>query len=101
MILFTGQKHAHSNTSNVHDERKMRRVDTSKKYGCVCTCCQRKNLMRCDCIIFVKRTMTQITQILLMHYQTGTEKWEIKNSYANHVIQDYKTNMTTHRTQIV
>ena len=25
-----------------------------------------------------------------MHYQTGTEKWEIKNSYANHVIQDYK-----------
>ena len=36
MILFTGQKRAHSNTSNVHDERKMRRVDTSKKYGCVC-----------------------------------------------------------------
>ena len=55
MLLFTGQKHAHSNTSNVHDERKMRRVDTSKKYGCVCTCCQRKNLMRCDCIIFVKK----------------------------------------------
>ena len=55
MILFTGQKRAHSNTSNVHDERKMRRVDTSKKYGCVCTCCQRKNLMRCDCVIFVKK----------------------------------------------
>ena len=57
MILFTGQKHAHSNTSNVHDERKMRRVDTSKKYGCVCTCCQRKNLMRCDCVIFVKKEL--------------------------------------------
>ena len=55
MVLFTGQKHTHSNTSNVHDERKMRRVDTSKKYGCVCTCCQRKNLMRCDCVIFVKK----------------------------------------------
>ena len=27
----------------------------SKKYGCVCTCCQRKNLMRCDCVIFVKK----------------------------------------------
>ena len=21
----------------------------------VCTCCQRKNLMRCDCVIFVKK----------------------------------------------
>ena len=40
-------------------------------------------------------------QILLMHYQAGTEKWEIKNSYARHVIQNYKTNMTTHRTQMV
>ena len=35
MILFTGQKHAHSDASNVHDETKMRRVDTLKKYGCV------------------------------------------------------------------
>ena len=57
MILFTGQKCAHSDTSNVHDERKMRRVDTSKKYGCVCTCCQRKNLMQCACVIFVKKKL--------------------------------------------
>ena len=37
MIPFTGQKHAHSDTNNVDGERKRRRVDTSKKYGCVCT----------------------------------------------------------------
>ena len=36
MIPFTGKKHAHSDTSNVDDERKMRRVDASKMYGCVC-----------------------------------------------------------------
>ena len=55
MILFTGQKHSHSNTNNVDDETKRRRLDASKKYGCVCTCCHRKNLMRCDCVIFVKK----------------------------------------------
>ena len=55
MIPFTGQKHAHSDTNNVDGERKRRRVDTSKKYGCVCTCCHRKNLMRCDCVIFLKQ----------------------------------------------
>ena len=36
MIPFTGQKHAHSDTNNVDGERKRRRVDTLKKYGCVC-----------------------------------------------------------------
>ena len=50
MIPFTGQKCAHSDTSNVDDERKMRRVDTLKKYGCVCISCP-----RCDCVIFVKK----------------------------------------------
>ena len=54
MIPFTGQKHAHSDTNNVDGERKRRRVDTLKKYGCVCTC-HRKNLMQCDCVIFLKR----------------------------------------------
>ena len=54
MIPFTGQKCAHSDTSNVDDERKRRKVDTSKKCGCVCTSCHRKNLMRCDCVIFLK-----------------------------------------------
>ena len=49
MILFTGQKCAHSNTSNVHDESKTRRVDTSKKYGCVCTSCQQKT--SCNVIV--------------------------------------------------
>ena len=44
MILFTGQKHCHSNTNNVDDETKRRRLDASKKYGCVCTCCHRKKL---------------------------------------------------------
>ena len=55
MIPFTGQKHAHSDTSNVDDERKTRRIDTSKKYGCVYTSCHRKDLMQCDCVIFVKK----------------------------------------------
>ena len=56
MILFTGQKHSHSNTNNVDGETKRRRHDTSKKYGYVCTCCHRKkNLMQCDCVIFVKK----------------------------------------------
>ena len=36
MILFTGQKHSHSNTNNVDGETKRRRHDTLKKYGCVC-----------------------------------------------------------------
>ena len=59
MIPFTGQKYGHSDTNNVDGERKRRRVDTSKKYGCVCTCCHRKKLMQCDCVIFLKkRTMT-------------------------------------------
>ena len=26
-----------------------------KKYGCVCTCCHRKNLIQCDCVIFLKK----------------------------------------------
>ena len=55
MILFTGQKHSHSNINNVDGETKRRRHDTLKKYGCVCTCCHRKNLMQCDCVIFVKK----------------------------------------------
>ena len=55
MILFTGQKHSHSNTNNVDGETKRRRHDTSKKYRCVCTCCHRKNLMWCDCLIFLKK----------------------------------------------
>ena len=55
MIPFTGQKHGHSDTNNVDGETKRRRVDTSKKYGCVCTSCHRKNLMRCDCVIFLKK----------------------------------------------
>ena len=42
MIPFTGQKCAHSDPNNVDDERKRRRVDTLKKYGCVCTSCHRK-----------------------------------------------------------
>ena len=54
MILFTGQKHSHSNTNIVDGETKRRRHDTSK-YGCVCTCCHRKNLMKCDCVIFLKK----------------------------------------------
>ena len=54
MIPFTDQKHAHSDTNNLDGERKRRRVDTLKKYGCVCTSCHRKNLMRCDCVIFLK-----------------------------------------------
>ena len=58
MIPFTGKKRAHSDTGNVDDERKMRRVDTSKKYGCACTSCHRKNLMRCDCVIFVKKELS-------------------------------------------
>ena len=55
MIPFTGQKHAHSDTNNVDGERKRTRVDTSKKYRCVCTCRHRKNLIRCDCVIFLKK----------------------------------------------
>ena len=55
MILFTCQKHSHSNTNNVDDETKRRRHDASKKYGCVCTPCHRKNFMQCDCVIFVKK----------------------------------------------
>ena len=51
MILFTSQKHSHSNTNNVDDETKRRRLDALKKYGSVCTCCHRKNIMQCDCVI--------------------------------------------------
>ena len=45
MTLFIGQKHSHSNRNNIDDETKRRRLDASKKYECVCTCCNRKNLM--------------------------------------------------------
>ena len=55
MIFFTGQKHSHSNTNNIDEERKRSRLDASKKYGCVCMCCHRKTLMQCDCVIFVKK----------------------------------------------
>ena len=48
MIPLTGQKHAYSDTNNVDGETKRRRHDTSKKYGCVCTCCHRK---KCDVIV--------------------------------------------------
>ena len=34
---------------------KKRRLDESKNYGCVCTCCHRKHLMQCDCVIFVTK----------------------------------------------
>ena len=42
MIPFTGQKQAHSETNNVDGERKRRRVDTLKKYGCVYMLSQKK-----------------------------------------------------------
>ena len=45
MILFTGQKHSHSDTNIVDDEMIKRRPDESKNYGCVCTCCHRKHIM--------------------------------------------------------
>ena len=73
MIPFTGQKHPHSDTNNVDNERKRRRVDTSKKYGCVCTCCHRKNLMQCDHVIFVKKKYdidnSNIAEALLSRYR--------------------------------
>ena len=55
MTPFTGQKHAHSDTNIVDGEIKRRRLDTLKKYRCVCTCCHRKKLMQCDCVIFLKK----------------------------------------------
>ena len=43
MIPFTGQKCAHSDTSNVDDERKTRRIDTSKEvWVCVYILSQKK-----------------------------------------------------------
>ena len=44
-MFFTDQKHSHSNTNIVDDETKRRRLDASKKYRCICTCCHRKNLI--------------------------------------------------------
>ena len=90
MIPFTGQKHAHSDTNNVDGETK-RRVDTSKKYGCVCICCHRNNLMQCDCVIFLKKNYdvdnSNIADAL------SRRQWEVrkKNSYASHVIQNCNT----------
>ena len=74
MILFTVQENSHSDTNNVDDETIRRRLDASMKYGHVCTCYHRKNVMWCDCVIFVKKNIFYTTQMLLMHYQGGTEK---------------------------
>ena len=78
MIPFTGQKHAHSDKNNVDGETKRRRLDTSKKYGCVCTCCHRKNLMWCDCVIFVKKNYnidnSNIADVLSRRYREVRNK---------------------------
>ena len=67
--------------------KKRRRVDTSKKYGCVCTCCHRKNLMWCDCVIFLKKNYdidnSNIADALTSRYrEVGNKEFICKSCHT-------------------
>ena len=88
MILFTGQKCSHSDTNIVDDEMKKRRLDESKNYGCVCTCCHRKHLMQCDCAIFVTKNYIldnpNVADSLSRRYR------EVRNKKIHMQVMSYK-----------
>ena len=49
MISSTWRWSHSNNKETIHNNRDTK---DSKKYGCVCTCCHRNNLLWYDCIIF-------------------------------------------------
>ena len=59
MLLIAGQKQSHPHGDDQSEMTKRRVPDSrniteSKKYGCVCTCCNRNDLPQYNCVIFVK-----------------------------------------------
>ena len=60
----------------------------SKKYGCVCTCCQADDLPRYQCVIFLGNNYNFDIPGVANVLSKDIEKSDRKNSYANHVINN-------------
>ena len=63
-------------------------IKESKKYGGICTCCHIDNLPRCKCVIFLTKNYN--VDIPTVANALDIEKLDRRNSYANHIINNWK-----------
>ena len=60
-------------------------AESKTKHGCVCTCCHKKNIIRKNCVIFVKKNYDFKNDVIVHALENDTESATTKNSFANHV----------------
>ena len=106
ILLISGKKWCHPNGNKHEFEVAKKRVgymgDTkdSKKYGCVCIGCHIYNLPLYKCVIFLRNNYN--FNIPAVANALSKRHREIRwNSYANHVINNWKMANTATMSKIV